>query len=110
HIAFALGALVLFGAGRALRAWLVKPAWRSHVVAFASAFVVLLVIYAAAALLPRPMERLEASNANILLADFHSHTSASHDVRGSWSAESDRSWHHAAGFDVAYVTDHGSVK
>jgi predicted metal-dependent phosphoesterase TrpH len=69
-------------------------------------FVVLVVaLYAAAAVLPRPMAALEVGP-DILTVDFHSHTRYSHDGRPDWSAEDNRSWHRNAGFAAAYVTDH----
>ncbi len=112
HIALAIGAIALFvayRAWRAWRAWRAAPGMRSHLVAsglFLGGFVA---TYAAAAALPRPMARLEASDAYILFVDFHSHTSASHDGRAGFGAERNRAWHRAAGYDVAYVTDHGEV-
>jgi hypothetical protein len=109
HIAFVLGAFVLFALYRVVRARLGAPTWRSHLTSAATFIVVLLAVYAGVAMLPRPMARLEAANANILLVDFHSHTMASHDGRSGWSAEKNRRWHEHAGFDVAYITDHGVV-
>lgn len=40
---------------------------------------------------------------------FHSHTSASHDGRPGFTAAANRAWHGAAGFDVAYITDHNRL-
>jgi predicted metal-dependent phosphoesterase TrpH len=59
-------------------------------------------------LLPRPAAALQAKDPNILTVDFHSHTSASHDGRPGFTAERNRVWHRATGFDVAYITDHRS--
>jgi hypothetical protein len=44
----------------------------------------------------------------MLTVDFHSHTAASWDGRAGFGAEENRAWHRAAGFDVAFVTDHRS--
>jgi predicted metal-dependent phosphoesterase TrpH len=55
------------------------------------------------------MAGIIANNVNILRVDFHSHTSGSHDGRGGWDVENNRDWHRAAGFDVAFITDHASV-
>jgi hypothetical protein len=52
------------------------------------------------------MAALAASDPEIVRIDFHSHTGASHDVRKSFTAEKNREWHRAGGFDLAYVTDH----
>jgi hypothetical protein len=59
-----------------------------------------------ALLLPRPMAALRLSDPNLLAVDFHSHTSASHDGRPSFTPEANRQWHHDTGFDAAYITDH----
>jgi hypothetical protein len=67
--------------------------------------VVLLAVYAIALTIPRPMARLEKGQ-DIITVDFHSHTKYSHDGRPGWTAEDVRNWHHDAGFDVAYVSDH----
>ncbi|HKO16706.1 MAG TPA: hypothetical protein VJU87_10725 [Gemmatimonadaceae bacterium] len=67
----------------------------------------IIAVYAIGALAPRPMAALVASPADLYLrVDFHSHTRFSHDGRSGWSAEDVRDWHRAAGFDVAYISDH----
>lgn len=71
----------------------------------------IVLVYAAAALLPRPMAALVAQpNDVILIADFHAHTRYSHDGRPGWDPADVRAWHRAAGFDVAYVSDHRTVQ
>ena len=67
--------------------------------------VVFVAVYAAVAIMPRPMAALEVG-ADILVVDFHSHTKYSHDGRPDWTPEDVRAWHRNAGFDVAYITDH----
>lgn len=52
------------------------------------------------------MARLRVTDADFVTVDFHSHSSASHDVRKSFGLEDNRQWHRAGGFDIAYVTDH----
>lgn len=106
HIALATGAFVLLASWRVWRALRGASRW-SHLMSLAVFFVGIIVLYAAAALLPRPMAALVSDNANILRVDFHSHTNASHDSRQS--VEANRRWHEAAGFDVAFVTDHYAV-
>jgi Predicted metal-dependent phosphoesterases (PHP family) len=67
--------------------------------------VVLVALYAAAAVLPRPMARLDASP-DVMTVDFHTHTRYSHDGRPDWTPDAVRKWHRDAGFDVAFITDH----
>jgi hypothetical protein len=66
-------------------------------------------LLAAAVFAPRPMARLASTSADWLRVDFHTHTSASHDVPGWFTPARRRAWHEAAGFDVAYVSDHKAV-
>ena len=54
----------------------------------------------------RPMASLRLHDPDLIAVDFHSHTSASHDGRADFDAESNREWHQSSGFDAAYVTDH----
>ena len=111
HVAFVITIVVLYGiwwwlVGRAaLRTAL--PARRAlrELARIGVGFVVLLAIYASAAVLPRPMARLEAS-IDVMAVDFHAHTRFSHDGRPDWTPEDVRRWHHDAGFDVAFITDH----
>jgi hypothetical protein len=65
--------------------------------------VVLLLLFIGGGLLShRPMVRLEGQGPNLAAVDFHSHTSASHDVRGTAMAGYDTrhnlEWHERAGF------------
>jgi hypothetical protein len=68
--------------------------------------VLLVGIYVAAVLFPRPMAGLDAVGPDLIAIDFHSHTNYSHDGRWNWHAEDVRAWHRDAGFDVAYISDH----
>jgi hypothetical protein len=76
----------------------------------AAAFVGLLAFYAYGVLGPRPMAALRAYDPNLVIVDFHSHTEMSHDGRPGLSIDDRRAWHDAAGFDLAYVTDHTTVE
>lgn len=107
HLALTCGLLLLFVVWRALSAVYGGATWRGHLVSGATLIVSLLAVFAAGALLPRPMAVLEAADANIVRVDFHSHTDASHD--GHQTVEQNRAWHRGAGFNVAYITDHASV-
>jgi hypothetical protein len=109
HIALVAGALVLFVAFRVWRAVRRSSTLRGHLKATVYFLATILIVYSGAAALPRPMARLEAADAHILFADFHSHTSASHDGRGGFNAERNRDWHRSGGFNVAFITDHASV-
>jgi hypothetical protein len=68
----------------------------------------LLALYATGALVARPMAALELppQDSDQVTIDFHSHTNASHDGRPGFTPARNRSWHAAAGFDVAYISDH----
>ncbi len=71
----------------------------------------IVVVYAAAALLPRPMAALVAQPDDVILvADFHAHTKYSHDGRPGWDPSDVRAWHRAAGFDAVYISDHRTVQ
>jgi hypothetical protein len=65
---------------------------------------------AGGALWHRPMLALAGANPRDIVADFHSHTNVSHDVKNTWmrgfDTEANRRWHTRAGFDVAFITDH----
>lgn len=109
HIAILAAALALFAVWRVVRAVRGRATVRGHLLASGTLLLGIVVVYAAMALLPRPMASLVADNADIMRVDFHSHTDASHDGRPGWSAERNRAWHRDGGYDVAYVTDHASV-
>ena len=70
------------------------------------ALVLLIGLYAAMVLFPRPMAVLDTAGPDLVAIDFHTHTSFSHDGRSGWGPEDVRKWHRDAGFDVAYVSDH----
>ena len=67
----------------------------------------------AGALWHRPMLSLAGADRGEVVADFHSHTNISHDVRNTWmrgyDAEANRRWHRRAGFDAVFITDHNVV-
>lgn len=73
------------------------------------ALVVWVGVYAAGALLPRPMSSIRMLDPSYVTVDFHSHTDASWDGRRGFDAADNRAWHSAAGFDAAYVSDHRSM-
>ena len=85
-----------------------KPDIRREIIGAGILLGAVLVTYAAAAFLPRPMASLTVSDETVLAVDFHSHTDASHDGRRGWTDDDVRAWHRDAGYDVAYITDHRS--
>ena len=64
------------------------------------------IIEAIVILVPRPMASLSVSDPDVVRIDFHSHTKASPDANQWFTAERNREWHKAGGFDVAFLTDH----
>jgi len=108
HIALVISLLLLVVLWRTWRAWRGCTFGR-HARALGGVLVAILLTYAAMAVLPRPMASITSDNADILIVDFHSHTSASHDGRPGWTAERNRAWHRDGGYDVAFITDHAST-
>jgi predicted metal-dependent phosphoesterase TrpH len=70
---------------------------------------VLVGVYAIGALMTRPMAALHLDDPDALVVDFHSHTRASWDGRDGFTVEANRDWHRDAGFDAAYLSDHGTL-
>ena len=87
-------------------AMITRAKLKSIALRLAVTLLILGALEAAAAFLPRAMASLTVNDPEIVRVDFHSHTGASHDVRKSFSAEDNREWHRAGGFDIAYITDH----
>jgi len=121
HVVVLITVIVLFAVVRASRAGLARrrgdtartETGRALREIGSAAFLLgaIVLVYAAAALLPRPMAALVAQpNDVILIADFHAHTRYSHDGRPDWDPADVRAWHRAAGFDAAYISDHRTVQ
>lgn len=68
------------------------------------------VVYAAGAVIPRPMAALHLARADDLSIDFHSHTNHSWDASRLFTTAENRAWHTAAGFSVAYISDHKTIQ
>lgn len=113
HIALVLSAIVLYAAWRVLRLRR-RPASAGRArreAGRATLFLIIVVlVYAAGALMPRPMAALVVNVPEALLVDFHAHTQFSHDGRSGWTADDVRRWHRGAGFDAAYITDHRTLQ
>jgi hypothetical protein len=105
HIEIIATALLLIVGSAAWRVWRGDGGMRAMRSA-AQGLALLLGVYAAGTLVPRPMAALRVDDPDMLIVDFHSHTSHSHDGRKSFDAEANRAWHIAAGFDAGYITDH----
>ncbi len=69
----------------------------------------LVLVGAAAVVLPRPVPRLVTADSSLTVLDYHAHTAASHDGRRGWTAEDLAAWHAAQGFEASYVTDHNVI-
>lgn len=112
HIALWVTIIVVYAAwwwryGRATNVG-TTPARRAlrEVARIGVGLVVLVALYVAMTIMPRPMAELDVRGSEILAIDFHAHTRFSHDGRPDWRPEDVRAWHRDAGFDVAYITDH----
>ena len=107
-IAFTLWSLGLYAVARFVRRRHAAVSIGREAFYAVSAFVALLLVYAAAAVLPRPMAQLIITRSDVIAVDFHTHTGYSHDGRPGWSAADVRDWHAAAGYNAAYITDHAT--
>jgi hypothetical protein len=120
-----LDALTFFSLGRAqwaISVWILAlgawgalrpsaaPITRRHRVgrAFAGPGILLL-LAAAAVLLPRPVPRLTTVAGSGTVIDYHAHTNASHDGRPGWTLARLAAWHARQGFEASYVTDHNVI-
>ena len=54
----------------------------------------------------RPIPKLIAQDASLVIFDIHSHTAASHDGRPGFDAAANALWHVRAGFTESFITDH----
>jgi hypothetical protein len=106
HGAFVATVVLAYAAIRLVRRRTRHTTAARELVRAAGLIVSLVALYAALALLPRPMARIELSRADDLALDVHAHTQASHDGRAGFTAERVREWHRSAGFAAVYVTDH----
>ncbi len=106
HIAFGVWLIAAFLAWRVVRRRRHSTSLKAELIASAAGLATLFLIYAAAAVLPRPMASLLVTRTDVIAIDFHAHTKYSHDARAGWSAADLLDWHTAAGYDAVYVTDH----
>lgn len=109
HLAMMASLLALWLAYRGARILAVRGRPARRELGMAALCVPLLVaLYACLTLAPRPMAAIALDEPDDVVVDFHSHTSASHDGNPWFGVRENRGWHRAAGFDVAYVSDHGT--
>lgn len=108
HAALALTLLLVLVTWRTVVHRRQGTRWSAELRVALVAFVAWLVVYAGGVLLPRPMAAIHLRDPDDLTIDFHSHTNFSWDGRRHFTAAANRAWHTAAGFDVAYVSDHKS--
>jgi hypothetical protein len=104
------GLLILYMLWRAIRFWRHRRLLRE--VGYAAlALTGFLLFVLVGATWHRPMVALGGVPEGMVVVDFHSHTTASHDVEGlmrGWDLEASRRWHRRAGFDAFFVTDHNT--
>ncbi|MEP6493981.1 MAG: hypothetical protein ABJF01_14965 [bacterium] len=110
HIAIFVFALLVFVYWRAWSARTRRTNVRREAIAAVALLAVVVLIYAVGVLVPRPMAPLVLSDPEVVAIDFHAHTKYSHDGRSGWTEEDVRQWHRAAGYDVAYITDHANFE
>ena len=105
-IAFGCSLIVVYAAWRLLRRRRTATSGWCEFCAALRAFLLLALAVILTAVMPRPMARLAMDDPDAVVFDIHSHTNYSHDARATFTVADNRAWHRAAGFDVAYVTDH----
>jgi len=111
HVAFAITFIVLYTVWRFVRDRdhaSLFACTRCEISAAGKALLALTAVYLVGAMVPRPTARLALSSSDEIAIDFHSHTRYSWDGWSSFSPEASRRWHQAAGFNVAYITDHST--
>jgi hypothetical protein len=111
---FLIGLALLYVGGRVLRVISRRRlGLRDEGRALLGALVALAVFVAGGLISHRPMVRLVGAKPGMAVVDFHSHTNASHDVRGTamggFDTKKNLAWHGRAGFDAVFVTDHNTT-
>lgn len=82
--------------------------WRREAVLFLGALGSLALFAAWAVYFPRAAARLELDDPSSAALDFHSHTNFSWDGVRGFSPERSALWHESAGYQGAFLTDHGN--
>jgi hypothetical protein len=88
--------------------------WRREAGLLGASIASLLVFLSAGLLWHRPMIALAGVPPDLIVADLHSHTRVSHDVRNTlmrgYDVGANLRWHRRAGFDAVFITDHNTVE
>jgi hypothetical protein len=112
--AFLMGALVLgvaWSIGSAIRERRLR--WGLATAKLAGVIAALALFVGAGAAWRRPMAHIAGVPDSLVVVDLHSHTNASHDVKGwlqgDFDLEASRRWHARGGFDAFFVTDHNRI-
>jgi hypothetical protein len=111
---FLTGLLLLFALWRILRGLVRRGTTVGReLLALLASLAGLAAFIAAGLLWHRPMAALAGAGPDLVVVDFHSHTNRSHDVTGTamggYDVAANLRWHHRAGFDAAFITDHNTV-
>jgi len=111
---FLIGLALLYVVWRVLRLILRRRlSLRDEGRALVGALVALAAFVAGGLISHRPMVKLARTEPGVAVVDFHSHTNASHDVRGTamggFDTEKNLAWHRRSGFDAVFVTDHNTT-
>ena len=116
---FLVGLAGLYLIGRIVRHIRVRPplkswrTWGGEIGVLLLSLGGLLAFIVTGAIWHRPMLSLTGVPWGYQVADFHSHTAASHDVGDTWMSGYDLAanlrWHGRAGFNVVFITDHNVV-
>jgi hypothetical protein len=110
-----IGVVIFYAAWRSGRlAWTKRWSWRRESLLLATTLATLVLFLLVGALWHRPMISLGGVPPDLIVADLHSHTNVSHDVRNTlmrgFDAAANLRWHRRAGFDVVFITDHNTVE
>ena len=88
--------------------------WLRELGILAFSISILLCFLLVGAMWHRPMVALSGVSPHDRVVDFHSHTTFSHDVGGTWmrgfDMQANWGWHARAGFDAVFVTDHNTIE
>jgi len=113
HQHYAVVSTLVIGAvaWRATRGSWWKPPrpWRQITIRWALVSTATLGVYALSLSPVVPPLSLRVADPDVVVVDFHSHTNFSWDGRPWFTVERNRAWHRAAGWNVAYITDHTTL-
>jgi hypothetical protein len=108
HAAFVATVVIAYAVVRVTRARARRTTVARELARAGALAIAVVALYAALALLPRPMAGLDLPRGGDLAFDVHAHTEASHDGRRGFTPDRVREWHREAGFAAVWITDHRS--